>query len=208
MTESHLPKPAQASSSEALSSSTESDDGALGVSGAEIERAGSTSGWLRGSSPRRLRAIDRRLTIALTLQGVVVVVVLGLWLLGKLSWNHDPITSQRFRPLELPALTNRPLNAALQFHHDLVTGEFGQARLLVVEEAERLVDDAVAACQPTAPCGSKEQVFTRATLMRAVGQDARAFVESFSADGRPVGDATYKLSHSSGRWLVTERESE
>jgi hypothetical protein len=174
---------------------------AVSSSGRDVQ----SQAWLRGSSPRRLRLIDRQLRTALGLQGIVVIVVLSLWLLGKLSWNHDPLTSQRFRPLELPALTNRAQNAALEFHHDLVTGEFGQARLLVVEEAEKLVEDAAAACRDASPCASKERVFTRATLIRTVGQEARAFVESFAADGRPVGDATYNLSHASGRWLVTDR---
>ena len=170
--------------------------------------ASSDEPWLRGSSPRRLRLVDKRLQIALGLQVIIAAVVFGFWLLGKLSWNHDPLVSQKWRPLELPALTNRAQNAALEFHHDLVTGEFGQARLLVVEEAEKLVDDAVAACQPDAPCASKERVFTRATLIRSVGQEARALVESFAADGRPVGQGTYVLSHTSGRWLVSERVSQ
>lgn len=175
------------------------------TSGNGLPRQSVSEPWLRGSSARRLQFIDRRLRTAVLLQAVIVCVVLGLWLLGKLSWNHDPLVSQGFRPLELPALTSRAQNAALEFHHDLVTGEFGQARLLVVEEAEKLVEDAAASCLAPSPCASKEPVFTRATLLRAAGSDARVFVESFAADGRPVGEATYNLSHASGRWLVTER---
>src|SRR5690606_12299499 len=189
--------------------SAERLEGEVVALGRERHDAGASNGrseqWLRGSSPRRLRAIDQRLRIALLLQASVVVALVGLWMWGKLEWNRDPLVSQRFRPLELPALTNRAQNAALQFHHDLVTGAFGQARLLVVEEAEKLVEDAEASCTASATCASGERVFTRATLLRASGREARAFVESFAADGRLVADATYDLSHASGRWLVTAR---
>lgn len=161
--------------------------------------------WLRGTSVRRLALINRRFAKSLLLQGVIAAVVIGLWLLGKLSWNHDPLVSQRYRPVDVNVHTNRAQDAALEFHHDLTAGMFGEARLLAAEEAEPLVDSAVAACQPPAPCASRERVFSRATLLSSSGQDARASVETYTRDGRLVSRGSYELSHASGRWLVTAR---
>lgn len=161
--------------------------------------------WLVGTSPKEQRVIDARLRHALLLQVIVVVVVLVYWAWGKGSWNHDPLASQRFRPAELNVLTNRAQNAALEFHHDLTTGQYGQARLLATESGEGLVEQAAASCSSSAPCRSGERVFTRATLMRTGGQDAEVFVESFTKDGQLVSDATYQVTRSTGQWLIERR---
>lgn len=161
--------------------------------------------WLSGTSARRLASIDRRFAMSLWLQGMIATAVLGMWLLGKLSWNHDPLVSQRYRPVEVNVHTSRAQNAALEFHHDLTAGLFGEARLLAAEEAEKLVDDAAAACQPPSPCASQERVYSRATLLSSSGQDARASVETFTRDGKLVSRGAYELSHATGRWLVTAR---
>jgi hypothetical protein len=163
--------------------------------------------WFRGTSRKELALINHRLRQALISQGVVAMVVFGFWLVGKSSWNHDPLVSQRFRRAEVNVLSNRAQNAALQFHHDLTTGQFGQARLLATEGAESLVDEAAAACQPSAPCSSKVRVFTRATLLRSLGQEAHTRVESFTKDGTLVSEATYEVSHVSGQWLVAGRSA-
>jgi hypothetical protein len=161
--------------------------------------------WLTGTSSKERRLIHARLRHALILQVVVVLVVLGYWAWGKTSWNHDPLTSQRFRPAELNVLANRAQNAALEFHHDLVTGQFGQARLLATESGEGLVDEASSSCAPTTPCGSGERVFTRATLLRTGGQEAEVLVESFTKDGKLLRDATYQMTRTTGQWLVERR---
>lgn len=161
--------------------------------------------WLTGTSPKERGLIHARLKHALLLQVVVVVVVLGYWAWGKVSWNHDPLTSPRFRPAELNVLANRAQNAALEFHHDLVTGQFGQARLLATESGEGLVDEASSSCSPTTPCGSGERVFTRATLLRTAGQEAEVLVESFTKDGQLLSDATYQVTRTTGQWLVERR---
>lgn len=161
--------------------------------------------WLTGTSSKERRLIDVRLRHALVLQVVVVLVVLGYWAWGKTSWNHDPLTSQRFRPAELNVLANRAQNAALEFHHDLVTGQFGQARLLATETGEGLVDEASSSCSPTTPCGSGERVYTRATLLRTGGQEAEVFVESFTKDGKLISEATYQMTRTTGQWLVERR---
>ncbi len=187
------------------------DVAAVGASASLGDDAGvgepASDKWLTGTSRKELTLINHRLRQTLVLQGVVASVVFGFWLLGKLSWNHDPLVSQRFRRAEVNVLSNRAQNAALQFHHDLTTGQFGQARLLATEGAESLVDEAVAACQPSAPCSSKARVFTRATLLRSLGQEAHTRVESFTKDGTLVSAATYEVSHASGQWLVAGRNA-
>lgn len=170
-----------------------------------VRRAPLASPWLVGTSPRELGVIEQRLRRAVVTSALVTSIVVGLWGVSKLAWRDEPLVGQRFRPAEISTLGNRPQNAALEFHHDLVTGQFGQARLLVVETAEKLVEDAAAACQSHAPCGSGERVFTRSTLLRSQGTNATAYVESFTKDGTRVSDGTYELSHESGQWLVTRR---
>lgn len=167
--------------------------------------SGTSQRWFRGTSAKELNLIDRRLRRALVLQVIVGSVVFGYWLWGKVSWNHDPMVSQRYRPAEVSVLSNRAQNAALEFHHSLVSGQYGQARILVDEIAEALVDEASGACQPTAPCSTKEAVFTRATLLRSLGREAHVHVESFAKSGTLLSEAAYDVSNVSGQWLVVGR---
>jgi hypothetical protein len=162
--------------------------------------------WFRGTSAKELKLINRRLRQALVLQVIVGGVVFGYWFWSKVSWNHDPMVSQPYRPAEVNVLSNRAQNAALEFHHSLVSGQYGQARILVDEAAEALVDEASGACQPAEPCSTKERVFTRATLLRSLGREAHVHVESFAKSGTLLSEATYDVSNSSGQWLVVGRQ--
>src|SRR5690606_31885890 len=54
--------------------------------------------FVRFRAKRTLQVSARQLTVILSMMSVVALPALGLWLGGKLAWNHDPLSSQRFRP--------------------------------------------------------------------------------------------------------------
>lgn len=163
------------------------------------------SDWLKPRSPRRFVLVDRQVGVALVTSAVVVTAVLGFWLLGKLSWNHDPLVSQSFQPASFVTLTNRPQSAALEFHQALSSGNFTYAKTLVTPTAMSLVEQAEAQCGSACPTPeqSKGKVFTRATLVETAGRTAVVRAESFDADDTLLKSATYEVSRADTGWLVT-----
>lgn len=163
--------------------------------------------WFKPRSTRRFALVDRQVNAALMTTGVVVVGVLASWLQGKLSWNHEPQVSQSFHPASFEVLTNRPQNAALEFHHALQTGNFGYARKLLDVSATELVDQAEKACTPGCPTpkASAGKVFTRATLLESTGRDSVVLAESFGIASAPLAAATYRLTRGEHGWRVMGR---
>lgn len=164
--------------------------------------------WLKPRSARRFALVNRQVNTALFTSGLVVVGTLALWLQGKLSWNHEPQVSQAFQPASFEVLTNRPQNAAIEFHHALYTGNFGYARRLLDASATELVDRAQQSCAPTCPTpeASAGKVFTRATLLEANGRESLVLAESFGVADAPLAAATYRLTREHDRWLVVARK--
>jgi hypothetical protein len=163
--------------------------------------------WLKARSSRRFALVDCQLGVSLFTTVGIVASVIALWLLGKLSWNHDPQTSQPFLPATSEMLTSRPQSAALEFHHALTTGNFVYAQSLAHAKAGALVDEVRASCADACPSpkASRGKVFTRATLLEAKGRYAKARAESFDRDNTLLQAATYELWREDDRWSVTSR---
>jgi hypothetical protein len=166
--------------------------------------------WLKPRSLRRFEVVRQQLTVSLSTTATVVGGIFALWLLGKLSWNHDPQVSQAFQPASLVTLTNRPQNAALEFHHALSIGSFPYAKSLVSANSTSLVDEARAACSEACPTPeqSRDTIFTRASLLETNGRSATALAESFNAKNELLRRATYELIRENERWLIVARTPE
>jgi len=170
---------------------------------------GAADTWFVRFQARRARLVaERKLFLTVALMSVVALPAFALWFGAKLAWNHDPPNSQQFRPVETSALTVRPKDTALQFHHALNTLEFGEARLLATTDGEALVLQREEECERSgcsqAQAEVRDALVTRATVLRLAGNLAVVRAETF--DGRRrLDDVKYDVARHEGRWLVSRR---
>lgn len=148
----------------------------------------------------------------LTVQLLAVLVGVGMsaWASAKLVYNDHPPEGQRYKPAELNVLTNRPKNAAMEFHHSLCVLDFDRAASLALPAARALVDARRAACDAACLRNREdlaEQTLTRATLIEAKGREAKAFVECHGPGGK-IDSATYNVRLEGSSWKVLELAQE
>lgn len=137
---------------------------------------------------------------------VMFVLAFGLWGAGKVACNHHPLTSLNFKPVTLEALTDRPKNAALEFHHALTVGDAETARQLAMSSELDWLEAQLEACD--AACAQRQKEWrgvanTRAELHVVRGNRAEATAETHH-EGTVIG-GRYLVIRDGKQWKVARR---
>lgn len=151
--------------------------------------------WLPASAPAPRpvwAASEERWTVRWV--AFLFILSFGLWGAAKVACNYHPLTSLNFKPVPLEALTDRPKNAALEFHHALNTGDVETARRLARPSAVAWLEEQLRACG--AECRQRKQAWSPAANTRAELHFVRGQRAEVSAETH------YQGSMIAGRYLV------
>jgi hypothetical protein len=161
--------------------------------------------WLLASGPRPTTAWRRsEQNLTLVLLAAITGVGALIWFSAKWWLNDHTPDGQQYVPAELPVLSNRPKDAALEFHHLLCVLDFDRAAQLASPSAQALVAARRSACDEKCLKTRRQRVKatqTRAALLTSQGREATARAECF-ADGK-VDAAEYALRLEGPGWLVS-----